>query len=103
MAELLKFLSSLAPVVQIIIVIGLAIVFWEPIAQKIGWKKNEKDKQEPVPLWAQTLIAHFNHETTEGQNRIEEGINELKESSGRSVRLLEEMKEYGIPCRNDKQ
>lgn len=98
----LHFLSNLAPVVQIVVGIAALIIFWEPIAQRLGWKKSDPSKQESVPLWAQTLIMHFNHETTDGQKRLEEGMGDLQKTSNRSVQLLEEIKEYGIPCRDSK-
>lgn len=81
MAELLKFISSLAPWVQLVLCIVLALIFreqiWDLVKKALRVKETESAKQEMVPVWAQTLIAHFNHETTDNQKSISEGISNI--------------------------
>lgn len=97
MEQLLSIASGLTPVLQVVLIAVLAIIFWEPIAQRLGWKE---EKEEKMPPWANTLVQHFNHETTDAQEKIIEHLEILHEKSDRSNQLLEEILKYGITCRN---
>lgn len=49
----------------------------------------------------QELSAHFNHETTDNQKRIETGLDKLLEQQSGATQILKEIKEYGIKCRKE--
>jgi hypothetical protein len=74
MEALLRLVGSLAPWLQLVVFLVIVVVFRGEIAEAIrkalGIRKGEEEKQEKVPVWAQTLTAHFNHETTDNQNSI---------------------------------
>ena len=89
MEQLLTIASGLTPVLQVVLIVILAVIFWEPIAQKIGWKE---EKKEEMPSWAAQLMDYYNHSTTDKLNEIHD---EVKEAN----RTLEEMKTYGISLR----
>lgn len=82
--------------------IGLFPKFW-----------NREEQAEPTPLWAESLLQHFNHETTEQNMEANIALKEIKETQRdilnmirdgnrlqeRVIILLENFDKYGIPCR----
>lgn len=98
MQGVLAIASGLSPILQIILAVILAVIFWEPIAQRMGWQEK---KEEKTPDWAGILIQHFNHDTTDNQTKIESHLQIMHEKQDKVVQLLGEIKEYGIKCRKD--
>lgn len=47
------------------------------------------------------LSLHFNHETTDNQKNIQDGIGKILEQQSDATQVLKEIKEYGIKCRKD--
>lgn len=108
MESLLPLLQGLTPVLQVILLISLAVIFWEPIAMKIGWRKAEEDEEEVVPMWAQTLLQHHNHDQTEQNERIIRGLDAMSakqdkfaEAMTQQTQLLGEIVRYGVKCRQE--
>lgn len=95
MEILLNFISSLAPVVQIIVCLFLIVIFRKELAalikKAVGLKEDEANKQEKVPIWAQTLIGHFNHETTDNQGRLEQGLEALHAKQDAVIKSLDKL------------
>ena len=107
MEALLSFLSGLAPLVQLSVIVAALIVFRKSIIKQLGWQTDEEkqaDIEREVPSWAQELLLHFNHDTTKQWDDVGNDVKEMHSKQDRVVRLLEEIKEYGIICRkpNDK-
>ena len=56
-------------------------------------------KADETPIWAQQLMTHFNHETTEKLDKLVEGITAL--TKGIEIVHLKhsEWDKYGVPAR----
>lgn len=121
MESFFSILGSLSPILQIVILVALCVIFWEPIAFKVfGYKKqvaldengeprekNSKDwfddialivkeQSEHLKLMASVmgeLAQHYNHDTTEELKMIREGIEKI-------IRRQDEWHVYGIPTRD---
>ncbi len=107
MQDLLSLATGLTPILQIVLTVVLAIIFWEPIAQRIGWKPKE-EAMESTPAWASQLTLHYNHETTDaliGIRETQEKTNDLVRDHNRLdervIILLEEIQKYGVKCRKE--
>lgn len=95
----LQLLSGLSPIVQILVVIAV-IIYRKEIAL---WLNGEGGDRNPIleDLLSQmrVLTLHFNHETTDGQRQIIDGIGDMKEKQSETNALLHEFKDYGIRMR----
>lgn len=47
------------------------------------------------------LTAHFNHETTDSQIRIETALTKMIEKQDQTNQVLQEVLKYGIKCRKE--
>lgn len=122
LTEGLKVVSEVKDWVTLVAGIAFMIIFWEPIAQKLGWKgRNTNEtagavnlssaKREvmadfrnaiaPLHLEMQQLSQHFNHETTDNQKDIQAALEAIHETTTATSQILKEIKEYGIKCRKD--
>lgn len=104
MEGLLTIASGLSPLLQLFLIVMFGIIFWEPIAQRIGWKsKNDEIPPYIATLLEQqdTLTQHFNHDTTSHQEEIKAHLETMHEKQDKAVQILTEIKEYGLKCRKD--
>lgn len=90
---------------------------WALIQSRFGGAEKEKPKaerlNEDAPEWAQQLVQHFNHDTTQQHDRTHEILSELMEmervehkasDTMRDLlkdmsRTLEYMERNGVNCR----
>lgn len=97
--EALQWLSGLSPVVQILVIVA-ALVYRKEIATWL--KKDDGEGSTLLPQLLsqmQLLTQHFNHETTEAQEKIVEKLDHLKDTQEKTNTILQEFKEYGIKVR----
>jgi len=92
----------------IIVLIGLLffkehILVW--ISTFLNHGVSKKEVTHPTPKWALDLQEHYNHETTEQlteiintQEKVLDLMREHNKLDERVIHLLENFKEYGIPC-----
>ncbi len=116
MEALLAVFNGLGPLLQIVLLIVVCVIFWEPIAERIGWKpKGEQDDPAALLLaQMQTLTQHFNHDTTsiltdirastqktaealETMNKI---LAELMKDHAESQELLRQFDKFGVKVRD---
>lgn len=109
MIESLLAIKELAQVVGGGAAIFILFFLWQAGLIKIPFLKQSGKGEEQVPPWADKLIQHFNHETTEQNREIKEALdkfgNKLEEHDDierETLVLLREIKEYGVPCRERK-
>lgn len=123
MENFLSIAGALPATLQVLTIVLLCIVFWEPIAERVfGYKRPEseegeavreraskdwfndistivKDQSDQIKLLGRLmgdLAQHYNHETTEILTQINAGI-------GKLISKHEEWEKYGIPTRECKQ
>ncbi len=83
MEALLSLFSGLGQFSQVLLVVLICIVFWEPIAERIGWKKKDDPDEEEGSVLSllltqmQTLSEHYNHDTTEILTGIRGALQQL--------------------------
>lgn len=76
LGQVYTLVGSLAPVLQVVVIVILAIIFWKPIAQKLGWKGGDRSAGEEIVAEVRNITQGFqssldylgqyaNHETTE--------------------------------------
>jgi UDP-3-O-acyl-N-acetylglucosamine deacetylase len=61
---------------------------------------DTRNALQPLLSEMEKLSLHFNHETTDNQNRIAASIEHMHDKQDAAVQLLREIKEYGIKCRH---
>lgn len=98
MEALLAIVQGLSPIVQLVLVVGFLIIFWKPIAQQLGWVGEDDEK---VPIWAVELLQHFNHDTTNQNDKIVQMLEQSHDMHKSTLQVLGEMQKYGLKCRND--
>lgn len=82
-AALLEVGQGISSFFTLIAVIVFMIIFWEPIAQKIGWKRNEEHEDEHNDQYTalsgkmDTLSSYYNHDTTEILKDIRNTMSEV--------------------------
>lgn len=95
---------------EVLILLLLGTLFfkeqlWGLISDRFG-REEEEEEGEEVPAWAERLIGYYNHDTTDSQTKILDGLSELKSFQLEHNRLesdnnkkLDEILKYGVPCR----
>ena len=77
------------------------------------WKKEEEEKAEETPKWAQYLVQHFNHDTTDHHTNThkkldiliekeEDEVKERRDILDATIRIetkLNEFDKYGVKMR----
>lgn len=75
----------------------LALFFKESLASFINAKLGVEEK---IPAWAQQLQLYFNHDTTKHHEKTHDKLDKLHSVIEDTNRVLKEIKEYGITCRD---
>ena len=66
-----------------------------------GASKAKKEIDQSVPHWAQDLLKHHNHEQTEQNARIIEGLGRIEGTLNKLVTFNETVKEFGVKMRKE--
>lgn len=56
-----------------------------------------REKREEVPIWAQELMQHFNHETTDQNQEMIGILREVRDGVIKTNSKLETWERYGAP------
>ncbi len=122
--EGLKVVTQVKDWVTLLAAVAFMFIFWEPIAQRLGWKKPEENKPEEAlgaetvaairnlmaPLFSemQLLSQHFNHETTDQWDEVRADLKTLHTKHDAHDRrhdkieyMLDDIKSNGIRCRKE--
>lgn len=83
---------------MVLVLLG-ALFFKETLSSFVNAKLGVKEK---TPEWASRLQGYFNHDTTSHHNETHKKLDEVKDGVLEGNRLLREIKEYGIVCRDKK-
>lgn len=62
------------------------------------WSKQQ-EKTEDIPVWAQHLIQHFNHDTTSQHDETHLKLENIKKDTEKIIAKTEEWDKYGIKTR----
>lgn len=92
--QIYAIIGGLAPVLQVILIIALSIIFWKPIALKLGYKEKNPKRNEVEELVAEfrnslqgyqmgldELSQYANHETTEHTTLLREIRDSLNQNT----------------------
>lgn len=78
MESLLTILTEAKDWVILVSAVAFMIIFWEPIAQKFGYKKNRNGNgngYKSLEAKIHSLSLHYNHETTDLLTDIKDDVN----------------------------
>lgn len=119
MNEALQWATGLTPVLQVLLIIVLCIIFWEPIAQRVFGYESEKPEVEPerssrdwfvgieeqisqVVRISGQLAEHYNHETTGLLTEIRDTLLKLQGGVEKLHQQNAEWEKFGIPTRQSR-
>lgn len=90
---------------QALIIVLLGMLFFkevilERLMPKLGLPvpAGAKAEEEP-PVWAQTLLDYFNHDTTAHHEESHRKLDELLRLARESKTSLDNLDKYGVKCR----
>lgn len=97
LAGILKGVSEAKDWVTLLAAISFMIIFWEPIAERLGWKKavparefagmedivrevqaDTRNAMQPLLMEMQQLRQYANHETTEHLEKLEDSFQQFR-------------------------
>lgn len=119
MTEALQWAQGLTPVLQVILIVVLCVIFWEPIAQKVFGYEPKKIESEPerssrdwfvgieeqiseVVRISGQLAEHYNHETTGLLTEMRDLLTKLNSGLEKLHQQNSEWEKFGIPTRECK-
>lgn len=100
-SEGLKVVSEIKDWVTLLAAVAFMIIFWEPIAQRIGWKKPKeietniglsadfRNALQPLLGQMEVLSQHFNHETTDQNDKIVEILDKVSSVQQNQCRKID--------------
>lgn len=108
-----KLINEVKDWVMLVGLIAFMIIFWEPIAQRLGWKKKETDDtQNEVnserrnalqPVLSQLELMTNNHldHVQKSLDGLHEKHDVVARTQDKLLYVLEDLKNNGIKCRKE--